>query len=128
MYRVNVRAYYDAAHGLRSYHGAAEPLHGHRFLLEVALETDALAEGGIAFDFVEVEAHLDALLAPYRHANLNETPPFDRVEPSAENQARHFYDALKRRMPAPLAAALVYARVWETPEQWAQYAEHDVGD
>ncbi len=123
MYLVNVRAHYDAAHGLRSYRGAPERLHGHRFGVEVGLETENLGEGGIAFDFVEVDEQLRSVIAPFDHSNLNEVAPFDALEPSAENQARWIHDELKRRMAPALAAALVYVRVWETPDQWAQYSE-----
>lgn len=123
MYLVNVRAHYDAAHALRRYRGGPEALHGHRFLAEVGLETDTLADDGIAFDFVEVDGLLRDVVSRLDHRNLNETPPFDTLEPSAENQARWLFEELRARMPAPLAAALVYVRVWETPEQWAQYSE-----
>ncbi len=122
MYLVNVRAEYDAAHGLRSYKGKPEPIHGHRWTVEVGLETEELGEGGIAFDFVEVDAHLRELVGRLDHGTINETPPFDEREPSAENQARWFFDELKGSMPPALGAALVYARVWETPDQWAQYS------
>lgn len=123
MYLVNVRAHYDAAHALRGYRGGSESLHGHRFRVEVGLETEHLGEDGIAFDFVEVDAHLRAVIEPFEHRNLNDVPPFDTIEPSAENQARWIHDELKRRMAPPLADALAYVRVWETPDQWAQYSQ-----
>lgn len=123
MYLVNVQARYQSAHALRSYKGQAEALHGHSWLVEVGLETDTLGEGGIAFDFVEIDRHLKALVAEVDHKNLNEVPPFDTIEPSAENQARWFHDELRRRLPTGMAEAVAYARVWETAEQWAQYSE-----
>jgi 6-pyruvoyltetrahydropterin/6-carboxytetrahydropterin synthase len=127
MYLVNVRAHYDAAHGLRDYGGAPEPLHGHRFMVEVGLEAETLGAGGIAYDFQEVDVALGALVRRLDHHNLNETPPFDAIESSAENQARWFFEELRRSLPAGMAAALVYARVWETPDQWAQYSERQWG-
>ncbi|MGH7476823.1 MAG: 6-pyruvoyl trahydropterin synthase family protein [Longimicrobiales bacterium] len=123
MYLINVRAHYDSAHGLRSYRGKPEPIHGHHWRVEVGLATRELGEGGIAFDFVEVEQYLQGLVRQIDHRNLNETEPFDRLEPSAENQARWFYDELKRRLPQALGTSLVYVRVWETPDQWAEYRD-----
>ncbi|HUE77281.1 MAG TPA: 6-carboxytetrahydropterin synthase [Longimicrobiales bacterium] len=123
MYVVSVQAHYDSAHFLRRYKGKCEKLHGHRYLIEVALATDSLNEGGLAFDFVDVKKHLRELADWLDHENINELPPFDEIEPSAENQARFFYDELKRRLPDAMATAVLYTRVWETPTQWAQYSE-----
>ena len=123
MFLVNVEAHYDSAHFLRHYKGKCERLHGHHYVVEAALESDALNESGIAFDFVEIKRHLRAMADELDHQNLNDLPPFTELEPSAENQAKYFYEELKRRLPAGMAEALVYARVWETPTQWAQYSE-----
>ncbi len=121
MYTVSVQAHYDAAHFLRNYKGKCERLHGHRYVVEVALQTAELNEAGIAFDFVDLKRHLRELAEGLDHRNLNDLEAFRGVETSAENQARYFYDALKERLPDALADGLLYARVWETPTQWAQY-------
>lgn len=121
MYTVCVQAHYDSAHFLRKYRGKCEKLHGHRYVVEVALQTEEVDASGIAFDFVELKRHLRALAETLDHENLNEIPPFDEIEPSAENQARWFHDELRDRLPDAMAGALLFARVWETPTQWAQY-------
>ena len=121
MYTVSVQAHYDSAHFLRNYKGKCERLHGHRYVVEVALQTDRLNEAGIAYDFVDLKRHLRELADELDHENLNDLPPFENVETSAENQARYFYDELKKRLPREQADGLLYARVWETPQQWAQY-------
>ena len=123
MFMVSVQAHYDSAHFLRHYKGKCERLHGHRYVVEMALATAELDKAGIAFDFVDVKRNLRELADYLDHNNLNDLPPFDTLEPSAENQAKYFYDEMKRRLPARMAEAIVYARVWETPTQWAQYTE-----
>jgi 6-pyruvoyltetrahydropterin/6-carboxytetrahydropterin synthase len=123
MFMVSVQAHYDSAHFLRHYNGKCERLHGHRYVVEMALATDELDRSGIAFDFVDVKRNLRELADYLDHNNLNDLPPFDTIEPSAENQAKYFYDEMKRRLPARMGEAIVYARVWETPTQWAQYTE-----
>lgn len=123
MYVVSVQSHYDSAHYLRSYQGKCENLHGHRYVVELALGTEQLDDGGLAFDFVEVKKHLRELTEHLDHQNLNDLFPFTEIEPSAENQARYIYDQMKERLPGPMADALLYARVWETPNQWAQYSE-----
>lgn len=126
MYVVSVQAHYDSAHALRSYQGKCENIHGHRYVVEIALGTPELDAGGLAFDFVEVKKHLRELTEALDHQNLNELFPFTEIEPSAENQARYLYDQLKERLPEAMGQALLYARVWETPTQWAQYSERSV--
>jgi 6-pyruvoyltetrahydropterin/6-carboxytetrahydropterin synthase len=123
MYVVSVKAHYDSAHYLRKYKGKCERLHGHHYVVEVALATEELNESGLAFDFVDVKRHLRELADWLDHENINELPPFTEIESSAENQARFFFDELKRRLPPAMADALLYTRVWETPTQWAQYSE-----
>lgn len=122
MYLISVRAHYDSAHFLRSYHGKCENLHGHRYEVEAALAFDDLGEGGMAYDFSEAKAHLRAVAGELDHQNLNDLPAFRDLETSAENQARVIFEALRGKLGA-VAGNLVYVRVWETPNQWAQYSE-----
>ena len=126
MFVVTVQAHYDSAHFLRNYHGKCEKLHGHRYVVELALTSDTLNVSGIAFDFVDVKKHLRDLANHLDHENLNDLPPFDVLEPSAENQARYFYEEMKRRLPGEMAAAVLYVKVWETPTQWAMYSERSL--
>ncbi|TVR55091.1 MAG: 6-carboxytetrahydropterin synthase QueD [Gemmatimonadales bacterium] len=121
MYTVSVQAHYDSAHFLKNYKGKCERLHGHRYVVEAALQTQELNEAGIAFDFVDLKRHLRELADGLDHYNLNDLPQFQGVETSAENQARYFFEELKKRLPEALREGLLYTRVWETPTQWAQY-------
>ena len=126
MYVVSVEAHYDSAHFLRNYQGKCERLHGHRYVVQLAMGKEELNDSGIAFDFVEVKRHLRELANELDHNNLNELPPFREKEPSAENQARYFFDEMKKRLPREMANSILYTRVWETPTQWAQYSERPV--
>ena len=121
VYTVSVQAHYDSAHFLVNYQGKCERLHGHRYVVEAAVQTAELNEAGIAFDFVDLKRELRALADHLDHELLNDLPEFAGIETSAENQARYFYETLKKRLPPEQAAGLLYTRVWETPTQWAQY-------
>lgn len=121
MYTVSSQAHYDAAHFLKNYEGKCNQLHGHRYVVEAAVQVAELDKAGIAFDFTDLKRELRALAERLDHTNLNELPEFKDLETSAENQARWFFDELKRRLPAHIADGLLYARIWETPTQWAQY-------
>ena len=123
MFVVTVQAHYDSAHYLRHYKGKCERMHGHRYVVEVALATEQLDRAGIAFDFVDVKRELRAIADYLDHENLNELPPFDELEPSAEEQARWIYQELGRKLPERMREAVLYVKVWETPTQWAMYSE-----
>jgi 6-pyruvoyltetrahydropterin/6-carboxytetrahydropterin synthase len=120
-FTVSAQAHYDAAHFLRNYQGKCAKLHGHRYVVEAAIQLSDLDESGIAFDFADLKAALKSLADGLDHENLNELPQFADVETSAENQAKYFFEQLRARLPEPAASGLVYARVWESPTQWAQY-------
>ena len=122
MYIINVRSHYDSAHFLRDYHGKCEQLHGHRYEVEATFAFEELGEGGMAWDFTEAKAALREITCELDHRNINELPPFTEIEPSAENQARFIFQELRRRA-GEAGTHLLYVRVWETPNQWAQYSE-----
>lgn len=122
MYTVCAQAHYDAAHSLPNYEGKCSRLHGHRYVVEAAVQSADLDASGIAFDFADLKGLLRELAGELDHQNLNELPQFSGISTSAERQARYFHDALEGRLPEPLAEGLVYVRVWESPTQWALYS------
>jgi len=121
MYTISVQAHYDAAHLLRDYEGKCARLHGHRYVVEVALQTAEVGTKGMACDFGDLKGHLKELVGRFDHQNLNDIPPFTEIESTAENQARFFFEEMEKRLPPELAGGLLYARVSESPGQWAQY-------
>ena len=125
MYLINVKSHYDSAHFLRNYHGKCERLHGHRYEVEAAFAFEELGEGGMAYDFSDAKRRLREITDELDHQNLNELPAFLERESSAENQARFIFDELKERA-GDFGKHLLYVRVWETPNQWAQYSERPV--
>ena len=121
MFLLNVKAHYDAAHFLRNYRGKCEKLHGHRYVVEAGLAFDDVGEGGMAFDFTDAKRILRDIAGHLDHENINDLPPFTEIEPSAENQARWIFGEM-RALLGDRAEHLAYVRVWETPNQYAQYS------
>lgn len=119
MYQVHVRRHFDAAHALRGYQGRCEALHGHRWEIVACVETEELDEIGLAYDFTRLKRALEDVLAHFDHVNLNQTPPFDRLNPSSENIARTIYERLKDGIEG---AKLKYVEAWESPDAWVRYA------
>jgi 6-pyruvoyltetrahydropterin/6-carboxytetrahydropterin synthase len=121
MYTISVQAHYDSAHLLRDYVGKCARLHGHRYVVQVALQIPEVGTTGMVYDFGDLKRQLRELADRLDHQNINDIPPFTDIESTAENQARYFFDELRERLPPELAAGLLYARVSESPGQWAQY-------
>lgn len=119
MYEVAIKAHFDTAHALRGYRGKCEALHGHRFEVVVCVATEDLNEIGLAYDFAELKRILrEQVISRLDHANLNETPPFDKVNPSSENIARFIYDEMKKALSG---VKLRWVQVWESPDAWVTY-------
>lgn len=113
MYELTVRSHFDAAHALQGYPGECCKLHGHTWDVEVSVAGGQLDEIGILYDFKRLKDDLNAVLASYDHAYLNEVPPFDRQNPTAENLARVIYEALAPRLPEGISVSEI--GVWESP-------------
>ena len=76
----------------------------------------------MAYDFSEAKRALRAVTDEMDHQNINDLPAFQHLETSAENQAKYIFGELKTRAGS-FAENLLYVKVWETPNQWAQYSE-----
>jgi 6-pyruvoyltetrahydropterin/6-carboxytetrahydropterin synthase len=119
MYQVSVESHFDAAHFLRNYKGKCENLHGHRYKVIVNISADKLDDEGLAYDFVDLKGQLNKILDVFDHGCLNDIPPFDKINPSAENIARTIFQKLKPALPS--GVALTSSQVWESPENCVTY-------
>jgi queuosine biosynthesis protein QueD len=112
-YELRVSAHFDAAHALKGYPGECRELHGHTWEVEVTVAGTVLDDVGIVYDFKRLKSDVGAVLQAYDHGYLNEVPPFDEVNPTAENLAREIYDALGVKVGAGVQVREV--AVWESP-------------
>ena len=94
-------------------------MHGHDWNLEVVVTADRLDDDGLLCDFHAVQAVVDDVIRPFQSRNLNETPPFDRTNPTAELVARHIGDTVARALPSGVRVARV--RLTEAPGCAAHY-------
>jgi len=121
VYRISVEQHFDAAHALRGYKGKCEALHGHRFKVVAKIEALGLDDIGLAYDFTELKAHLNEVVSRFDHTNLNDIPPFDKINPSSENIAANIYKELKSRLSGD-KVALTAVEVWESPQTGVSYS------
>jgi len=120
MYEISVEKSFEAAHYLRDYKGKCENMHGHRYTIVVKVSAAKLNEIGLAYDFTDLKAHLGKILERYDHTCLNDVPPFDKINPSAENLAATIYKELKDKLSKePVTITSVSA--YETPHQGVTY-------
>ena len=102
MYDVTVKTGFAAAHQLRLYDGKYENLHGHNWTAQVTVEADELDPIGVGIDFVKLKAMVEKNLSELDYHNINEVPPFDQQNPSAENIARWLFLKLKAEVNSNL--------------------------
>jgi len=121
VYQISVEQHFDAAHALRGYKGKCEALHGHRFRVVAKIEASGLDDIGLAYDFTELKAHLNEVVSRFDHTNLNDIPPFDKLNPSSENIAANIYKELKSRLSGD-KVALTAVEVWESPQTGVSYS------
>ena len=120
MYQISVEQHFDAAHYLRGYQGKCEALHGHRFRVVVKITAAEVNDIGLAYDFTDLKRYLKEILDRFDHTCLNDIPPFDEINPSAENIAAAIYNELKDRLAAE-PVTLTAVEAWESPEQGVAY-------
>jgi len=122
MHEVSVDETFAAAHNLRNYKGKCEDLHGHNYKVRIVLAGKELDSVGLLYDFVHLKQVIQGVIRSLDHKYLNELPPFNALNPSAENIARHIYDQTSKQMrETPNGAGIASITVWETETTAATY-------
>src|SRR5437867_1718665 len=104
MFEVTVERTFAAGHALRGYKGKCENPHGHNYRIQVILQGRDLDSIGLLYDFKDLKDIIMATADRLDHQFMNDIPPFDKLNPSAENMARYFFEEserlLKEKQPA----------------------------
>ncbi len=123
MYTVAVKRDFVAQHFLWGGDwGPENEGHSHLYRVEVQLNGATLDEHGYLVDIVDLETHLEELVAYFRGRTLNELPEFAGLNPSIEHFARIFCRELLRRIKAANVRA-IGVQIWENEIAWAAYRE-----
>jgi 6-pyruvoyltetrahydropterin/6-carboxytetrahydropterin synthase len=83
MFYLKKEVHISSSHHLRDYDGPCAQVHGHNWHITVYCSCEALNKLGMIVDFREIKK----AIMKYDHANINEIPPFDTINPTAENMA-----------------------------------------
>ena len=121
MFQVSVEETFSAGHALRGYRGKCENVHGHNYRCQVTLQGEQLDSIGLLVDFVELKRAVHSVLDRMDHQWLNEFPPFDAINPSAENMARFIYDEVNTGLQAKENVRIASVKLWETDTCSATY-------
>jgi 6-pyruvoyltetrahydropterin/6-carboxytetrahydropterin synthase len=121
-YTLKVVTDFAAAHTLRDYPGACSRMHGHNWKVEVEVSATQLDDIGMAIDFKHIKQAARDVGGELDHRYLNEIPPFDQVNPTAENIAAYLYkgigDMINNEHIQVCAVTL-----WETERACVRYTE-----
>ena len=98
MYLIRIERSFSAAHSL-DIGGVREPIHGHNWGVAATLAGPSLDADGLLVDFHAMERALDGIIGRFHNRSLNDTPPFDRVNPSAELVAQFIAVSLAGHLP-----------------------------
>ena len=120
MFEISVEHTFAAGHALREYKGKCENVHGHNYKVRVTVVGDKLNPAGLLMDFADLRAEIKRLIENLDHRFLNDIPPFDRLNPSAENLAKYICDNLEPQA-SNQGLRVLGVTVWETDTTSATY-------
>ena len=115
MYRISKEFSFDAAHkleGLPAEHPCSN-LHGHTYVVIIALEANCLDEVGMVVDYRKLSPIKEFIDTTLDHRNLNDVLDFN---PTAENLAKYLFKLFEKVFPQ-----MVSVTVKETPKTAATY-------
>jgi 6-pyruvoyltetrahydropterin/6-carboxytetrahydropterin synthase len=120
MFEISVEHTFAAGHALREYKGKCENVHGHNYKVRVTVVGDKLNAAGLLMDFGDLRAEIKGVVEKLDHRFLNEIPPFDRLNPSAENLAKYMCDEIEPQARNQ-GLRVLGVTVWETDTTSATY-------
>ncbi len=121
IWRLTVRSEFCAGHALRHYEGKCENLHGHNFAVEATVQGEKLHEKiEYLLDFKEIKNKLKDILEELDHRVLNESAPFDVINPTSENLAQYIW----QKLDAALEESMVDVYSVSVSEKSAQTATY----
>lgn len=118
VFELRIQREFCAAHAIVM-QGQREPVHGHNWHVEVTIAGPSLDDDGLLCDFHMIERALDRVIDPLHNRDLNATPPFDAINPTAEHIAQHIGESLAPSLPKGVSLASV--SVTEAPGCRAVY-------
>ncbi len=121
MFEVSVEQTFAAGHALRNYKGKCENVHGHNYRVRITIQGDQLDSTGLLVDFLDVKRLMGGVIDYLDHRFINDLPPFDQLNPSAENIAKYFFDQVNGGLKNEVPVHIAEVQIWETDTSSAIY-------
>ena len=121
-YTLKIVTDFAASHALRNYEGACQRMHGHNWKVEVEVIATKLDDVGMGVDFKVIKRATNDVLDGLDHYHLNDIPPFDKINPTAENIAAFIYQNVAQIINKPHISVSAIT-VWETERACVRYTE-----
>jgi 6-pyruvoyltetrahydropterin/6-carboxytetrahydropterin synthase len=120
-YTLKVLTEFASAHTLTGYPGACSRMHGHNWKVEVEVIAGTLDQTGMALDFKRIKQAANEVGNKLDHQYLNDIPPFNQLNPTAENIAAWFFQELTRNLNTEYAK-VHSVTLWETDRACVKYS------
>lgn len=104
---------FAAAHAIRGHTRGCQNLHGHNYRVRVHLRAGELDGLGMVLDFADLKAMMEEILGPFDHQVINEIPPFDERNTTAELLSRYVFEEVERRLAGQERVEVARVEVWE---------------
>lgn len=118
---VSVECRFSASHTLPGC-PPCDRLHGHTWKVRVSWAFSKLDGSGMGANFSTLKGVLESKIKrPFDHRHFNDTSPFDKMNPTAENIAKVFFLILKDGLDPGLGGRLERVEVWEGPDNSVSY-------
>ena len=111
---------FAAAHQILGHTGGCQNLHGHSYRVRVHVQARTLDALGMVVDFAELKRLMEEVIGPFDHRFLNEVPPFDQRNTTAELLAEHCFTEIARRLDDG-RVRVAKVEVWESDSAFASY-------
>ena len=112
---------FAAAHAIRGHTRGCENLHGHNYRVRVHLKAERLDELGMVLDFADLKAMVQDILGPFDHRVINDIPPFDRRNTTAELLSQYVFEEVGKRLEEQERVRVTRVEVWENDSSCAVY-------
>ncbi len=116
---------FAAGHHIPGHPGKCRHLHGHNYRTRVFLRAETLDELGMVFDFSRLKALMNEVVGPFDHRVINDLPPFDERNPTAENLSEYIFTEMTQRLEKDETAAgrveIARVELWENDTCCAIY-------
>jgi len=113
MYTIFKDFTFSAAHAIRGHTRGCENLHGHNYRVRVHLRAERLDALGMVLDFADLKVMAQEILGPFDHRVINDIPPFDERNTTAELFSQYVFEEMARRLADHERVRVCRVEVWE---------------